>query len=53
LTANTTPETHRGQSISYFFLSMNIAQASAPSFGMLLINLNPAWLFILTETLKS
>jgi MFS family permease len=38
LIANITPETHRGQSISYFYLSFNIAMALAPSFGMVLIN---------------
>jgi len=38
LIANITPETHRGQSLSYFYLSFNIAMALAPSIGMLLIN---------------
>jgi predicted MFS family arabinose efflux permease len=33
------PETHRGQSIGYFYLAINIAFALAPSFGMALINL--------------
>lgn len=33
------PETRRGQSISYFYLAINIAFALAPSFGMALINL--------------
>jgi MFS family permease len=32
------PEAHRGQSLSYFYLAINIAFALAPSFGMLLIN---------------
>jgi len=32
------PETHRGRSLSYFYLAINIAFALAPSFGMLLIN---------------
>jgi len=36
--ANLTPETQRGQIISYFYLSINIAFALAPYFGMLLIN---------------
>lgn len=36
--ANLTPETHRGQIISYFYLSINIAFALAPYFGMVLIN---------------
>ncbi len=38
LVANITPETHRGQIISYFYLSINFAFALAPYFGMLLIN---------------
>jgi MFS family permease len=38
LIANITPETHRGQIISYFYLSINFAFALAPYFGMLLIN---------------
>jgi len=32
------PEARRGQSLSYFYLAINIAFALAPSFGMLLIN---------------
>ncbi|MCX8117982.1 MAG: MFS transporter [Desulfobacterota bacterium] len=32
------PEEHRGQSISYFFLAFNLAFALAPSFGMFLLN---------------
>jgi len=38
LIASITPETHRGQIISYFYLSINFAFALAPYFGMLLIN---------------
>ena len=38
LVANMIPETHRGQIISYFYLSINFAFALAPYFGMLLIN---------------
>ena len=38
LIANITPEAHRGQSLSYFYLSFNIAMALASSFGMVLIN---------------
>ncbi|PIV20631.1 MAG: hypothetical protein COS40_11570 [Deltaproteobacteria bacterium CG03_land_8_20_14_0_80_45_14] len=38
LVANITPETHRGQIISYFYLSINFAFALAPYFGMVLIN---------------
>ena len=38
LIANISPETHRGQSLSYFFLAQNISLALAPAVGMLLIN---------------
>ncbi len=38
LIANISPETYRGQSLSYFLLSVNISLALAPSFGMFLIN---------------
>jgi len=38
LVANISPEAHRGQSLSYFYLAINIAFALAPSFGMFLIN---------------
>ncbi len=38
LIANISPEAHRGQSLSYFYMAMNIAFALAPYFGMLLIN---------------
>ena len=39
LIANITPEAHRGQSITYFYLSLNLAFVVAPSLGMFLINL--------------
>jgi MFS family permease len=38
LIANITPEAHRGQSLSYFYLAFNTSLALAPSFGMFLIN---------------
>jgi len=38
LISNITPETYRGQSLGYFFLSFNISMALAPPFGMFLIN---------------
>ena len=38
LVASITPETHRGQIISYFYLSINFAFALAPYFGMLIVN---------------
>jgi MFS family permease len=38
LVANITPEKHRGQLISYFYLSFNMAFALGPYFGMLIIN---------------
>ena len=36
--ANISPEAHRGQSLSYFYLAFNISFALAPIFGMFLIN---------------
>jgi len=38
LVAHITPDTHRGQLISYFYLAGNLAFALAPYFGMLIIN---------------
>lgn len=38
LIANISPEAHRGQSLSYFLLAMNISLALGPSLGMFLIN---------------
>jgi MFS family permease len=38
LISNITPQTHRGQSIGYFFLSFNISMVLAPPFGIFLIN---------------
>ena len=38
LIANISPEAHRGQSLSYFLLALNISLALGPSLGMLLIN---------------
>jgi MFS family permease len=38
LVANISPEAHRGQSLSYFYLAFNISAALAPPFGMFLIN---------------
>ena len=38
LIANISPEEHRGQSISLYYLSNNVAFAIAPSLGMVLIN---------------
>jgi MFS family permease len=38
LIANISPEAHRGQSLSYYYLAINIAFVLAPYFGMLLIN---------------
>ena len=38
LIANISPEAHRGQSLSYFYLAFNISFALAPSSGMFLIN---------------
>ncbi|MBM4322952.1 MAG: MFS transporter, partial [Deltaproteobacteria bacterium] len=38
LVTRISPAAHRGQSLSYFYLAINIAFALAPSFGMALIN---------------
>lgn len=38
LVARISPSAHRGQSLSYFYLAINIAFALAPSFGMAIIN---------------
>jgi len=38
LVARVSPEAHRGQSLSYYFLSINVAFALAPTFGMFLVN---------------
>jgi MFS family permease len=38
LIANISPDAHRGQSLSYFYLAINISFALAPYLGMLLIN---------------
>jgi MFS family permease len=38
LIANISPAAHRGQSLSYYYLAINIAFVLAPYFGMLLIN---------------
>jgi len=39
LIANISSKTHRGQSLSYFYLAINLSGALGPSFGMLVINL--------------
>jgi MFS family permease len=36
--SNITPEAHRGQSLSYYLLAINISLAISPSFGMFIIN---------------
>jgi MFS family permease len=38
LISNITPQTHRGESLGYFFLSFNISMVLAPPFGIILIN---------------
>jgi MFS family permease len=38
LIANITPPDHRGQSLGYFYLAMNISGALAPPVGMFIIN---------------
>ncbi|MDI7258606.1 MAG: MFS transporter [Thermodesulfobacteriota bacterium] len=39
LVARISPEAHRGQSLGYFYLAINIAFALAPSLGIAIINL--------------
>jgi MFS family permease len=36
--SNISPEAHRGQSVSYYLLAVNISLAVSPSLGMLIIN---------------
>ncbi len=36
--SNISPDAHRGQSLSYFLLAINISLAISPSFGMFIIN---------------
>ncbi len=51
--ANISPDAHRGQSLSYFFLAFNFAFALAPSFGMFLINqFNFTFLFLVCTALS-
>jgi MFS family permease len=38
LVASISPESHRGQSLSYFFMAFNVSFALFPSFGMVIIN---------------
>jgi MFS family permease len=38
LISNITPQTHRGESLGYFFLSFNISMVLAPPLGIFLIN---------------
>jgi MFS family permease len=47
LVASISPESHRGQSLSYFFMAFNISFALFPSFGMFIINrFNFTFLFL-------
>jgi len=51
--ANISPEAHRGQSLSYFFLAFNFAFAMAPIFGMFVINhFSFTLLFLVCTTLS-
>ena len=53
LVANITPEMHRGQLISYFYLSGNMSFALGPYFGMVLINrYNFVVLFLICTSLS-
>jgi len=52
--ANISPEAHRGQSLSYFYLAINIAFVVGPYLGMLIINLlNFATLFLVCTGLST
>jgi predicted MFS family arabinose efflux permease len=52
--ANISPEAHRGQSLSYFYLAINIAFVAGPYLGMLIINLlNFATLFLVCAGLST
>jgi len=51
--ANISPEAHRGQSLGYFYLAINIAFVLGPYFGMLIINLlNFSTLFLVCAGLS-
>jgi MFS family permease len=50
LIANISPEAHRGQSLGYFYLAINIAFVLAPYCGMLIINLSNFTLLFLVCT---
>lgn len=53
LVAKISPEAHLGQSLSYFYLAVNIGSALAPYFGMVLINrFNFAALFLVSTGLS-
>ena len=53
LIANISPEAHRGQSLTYFYMAFNLAFALAPYFGMLLINrLGFTFLFLVCTVLS-
>jgi MFS family permease len=53
LVANITPESHRGQLLSYYFVAINIAFTLSPYFGMLIINhLNFTVLFLVCTALS-
>jgi MFS family permease len=56
LIANISPEAHRGQTLSYFFLAFNISFALSPALGMFVINhfnFNLLFLFCLGLSLCS
>lgn len=53
LVTRISPETHRGQSLGYFYLAINIAFALAPSLGILLIlRTNFILLFLISACLS-
>jgi len=53
LVAGISPESHRGQSLSYFFMAFNVSFALFPSFGMFIINrFNFTFLFLICIALS-
>jgi MFS family permease len=53
LVASISPESHRGQSLSYFFMAFNVSFALFPSFGMFIINrFNFTFLFLICIALS-
>lgn len=53
LVTRISPETHRGQSLGYFYLAINLAFALAPSLGIfLMLHTNFTFLFLMSTSLS-